>query len=226
MGLDILCANSSNMKISLSEIWNLSNLIDSGEKGWSYCLWAGHIVAEHISQETLQALKNDPDYDTELLPSIFTFREILWQPDVFTEANMSLPALRILHSFCMEEVEKYLESDKLTFPLYAKLLAGLAECCEGAVKSLEDDRVSVNKVLGGFRTQAFPLIKFFIYHPQNRLDYYRDAVNRLNYAVKVMLTQFHGRYTELEDPYWEVNYTSPKTGASKKVDNPEKEVKE
>ena len=40
----------------------------------------------------------------------------------------------------------------------------------------------------------------------NRLDYYRDAVNRLNYAVKVMLTQFNGKYTELADPFWEVTY--------------------
>jgi len=34
-----------------------------------------------------------------------------------------------------------------------------------------------------------------------------QALNRLNYAVKIMLTQFHGRYTELQDPYWEVRYT-------------------
>ena len=59
------------------------------------------------------------------------------------------------------------------------------------------------------------VIKFFIFHPQNRVDYYRDAVNRLNYAVKIMLTQFYGRYTQLDDPYWVVSYEK------KKKSNPE-----
>jgi len=45
---------------------------------------------------------------------------------------------------------------------------------------------------------------FFINHSQKRRDYYQDAVNRLNYAVKIMLTQFHGTYTKLQDPYWQV----------------------
>lgn len=214
------------MKISLSEIWNFSNLIDSGEKGWSYCLRAGDVAVENISQEALQSLKNDSDYDTELLPSIFTFREILWQPDVFTEAGMSLPGLRILHSFCMETVESYQIDGKLTFPIYSTLLSGIAACCDDAVRSLEEENTSANKVLGVFRARAFPIVKFFIFHPKNRLDYHRDAVNRLNYAVKVMLTQFYGRYTELSDPFWEVSYARSEPKRPKNTDAREKEVKE
>lgn len=214
------------MKISLSEIWNFSDLIDADEKGWSYQLHAGKVCIEGISQAVLQTLRNNGDYDTELLPSIFTFREILWQPDVFTEASMSLPGLRILHSFCMDTVAEYQESDIATTTIYAKLLEGLAACCEEAVQGLEKERPVVNKILGDFRTQAFPIVKFFIFHPQNRLDYYRDAVNRLNYAVKIMLTQFHGRYTELKDPYWEVSYDKPTATKSKKTDQEKKEVKE
>lgn len=227
MGLDILVSQSNcAMNISLSEVWNFSNLIGKGEEGWSYYLQAGEILIEDISQEALISLKNDPDYDTELLPSIFTFREILWQPDVFTEAGMSLPGLRILHAFCMEVVADYQEQEKPTLPVYAKLLSGLAACCEKAVKSLEENHSSVNKVLGDLRTAAFPIIKFFIFHPQNRPDYHQDAVNRLNYAVKVMLTQFHGRYTELKDPYWKVVYEQPKTATLKEPINQQKEIKE
>lgn len=214
------------MKIALSEIWNFSDLIDSDEKGWLYRLHAGRVCIEGITQEMLQTLRNNGDYDTELLPSIFTFREILWQPDVFTEASLSLPGLRILHSFCMDTVDEYQESDISTSNLYGQLLKGLADCCQQAVQDLEKGHPVVNKVLGDFRTQAFPIIKFFIFHPQNRLDYYRDAVNRLNYAVKIMLTQFHGRYTELTDPYWEVSYDKPGKGQSKKADPEKKALKE
>jgi len=50
---------------------------------------------------------------------------------------------------------------------------------------------------------------------------HKDAVNRLNYAVKIMLTQFHGRYTALQDPYWEVQYKqsepAPKSPKKKEV---------
>ena len=194
------------MKISLSEIWNFSDLIESSEQGWSYNLVAGKCVVSNISHEVLLMLKSDEGYDSELLPEIFTFREILWQPDVFTESTSSLPGLRILKAHCEETVEQYTQSDLETFKIYSELLTGLSWSCDQAINALEKGKMSSNKVLGTFRTEAFPIVKFFIYHPMNRLDYYRDAVNRLNYAVKVMLTQFNGKYTELADPFWEVTY--------------------
>ena len=194
------------MKIALSEIWNFSELINSDEQGWSYRLIAGGVLVDSISHEVLIDLKSDGQFDTELLPSIFTFREILWQPDVFTEASKSLPGLRILKAHCEEMVEEYENQKFKTKLLYADLLKGLIMACTQAIASLEQEDVSVKKVLGDFRTASFPIVKFFIFHPQNREDYFMDAVNRLNYAVKIMLTQFHGKYTELSDPYWEVIY--------------------
>ena len=155
-------------------------------------------------------LKNDQEYDTELLPSLFTFREILWQPDVFTEASMSLPSLRILNAFCDEAAAELEQEERAVNAIYIELIKGLGKCCNRAIERLEKDRPDVKKILGNFRTVAFPIIKFFIYHPKNRKDYYQDAVNRLNYSVKIMLTQFYGRYTELKDPYWMVNFSKPK----------------
>ncbi|MFY0607532.1 MAG: hypothetical protein JXR10_12520 [Cyclobacteriaceae bacterium] len=204
------------MKIALSEIWNFSELINSDEQGWSYRLIAGKVLVEDISQEVLVDLKNDGQFDTELLPSVFTFREILWQPDIFTEASKSLPGLRILKAHCEEMVAEYAERDVTSEKLYTALLNGLIEACAAAISSLEEETSSVKKVLGEFRTTAFPIIKFFIFHPQNREDYFKDAVNRLNYAVKIMLTQFHGKYTELSDPYWEVNYAQPASASKDK----------
>lgn len=213
------------MKIALSEIWNFSELIEDHERGWSYELVAGDVTVSDISQEVLLALKNDPDYDTELLPSIFTFREIVWQPDVFTESAKSLPGLRILKAHCEEIITDYEESELKTWHLYAQLLSGLVSCSGQAIQQMEEENVSVKRALGDFRTAAFPILKFFIFHPQNRIDYYRDAVNRLNYAVKIMLTQFHGKYTELSDPFWRVTYAQekkPKKAPSKPLEEKEK----
>lgn len=198
------------MKISQSEIWNFIELIDQGERGWSYALHAGTVTIPKISQTVLKELKNDPSYNTEILPEIFTFREILWQPDVFKSASQSLPGLRILKAYCEETAAFFEEHPTPANAIYEALLLGIAAYCDEAITLIEGkvSEGTVTKALGDFRKATFPIIKFFIFHPQNRLDYYRDAVNRLNYAVKVMLTEFFGRYTELEDPYWEINYKS------------------
>jgi hypothetical protein len=203
------------MRISLSEIWNFVDLIGKEEKGWSYSLKAADVSINDIEQSVLFDLRSDETYDTELLPEIFTFREILWQPDVFTNAQMSLPGIRILKAYCEEYGDRMKDASNPVISIYKELILGLAANCEQAAKSLESNTQegSVATTLGHLRRQSFPIIKFFIYHPKNRPDYYRDALNRLNYAVKVMLTQFHRKYTELEDPYWEVMFA--KTVAKK-----------
>ncbi|MDE0472866.1 MAG: hypothetical protein OXH57_13110 [Ekhidna sp.] len=194
------------MKIALNEIWNFLNLPDTKEKDWNYALQAGEAVVEQITTETMLSLKKDENYDTELLPSIFTFREILWQPDVFNEGRMILPSLRILQAHCDEATVKLEEERGQSNMIYAHLLRGLGKCSGKAVADLDKDEVDVKKVLGSFRIGAFPIVKFFVYHPMNRCDYFMEAVNRLNYAVKIMLTQFYSRYTELNDPCWVVSF--------------------
>ena len=199
------------MKIALNEIWNFLSLIDSAEKeGWNYSLKAGSVQVDHISTDTMLLLKKDASYDTELLPSIFTFREILWQPDVFTESSQSLPPLRVLKAFCAETVVELLDKEDKVSPIYIALIKGLGKCTGKAIKALEKEKPDVKMVLGSFRTCAFPIVKFFINHPQNRKDYKTDAIHRLNYAVKIMLTQFHRKYSDLVEPHWEVNYEAGK----------------
>ena len=207
------------MKISLTEIWNFIELIKTNEKGWEFGLHAGNVSVSGLKPELLTHLKNDDEYDTEILPSIFTFREILWQPDVFTEAKASLPGLRILNAYCEEIAEELKQNKSETGLLYATLISGIGECCRDALTDLEKGG-TVTKILGDFRVAVFPIVKFFIFHPKNRKDYYKDAVNRLNYAVKVILTQFHGRYTALEDPYWQIQFDQGK-GMSEIRQSPE-----
>lgn len=199
------------MKIALNEIWNFLSLMKIQEKGWDYSLVAGEVTVSGLSTAMMLEVKEDEHYDTELLPSLFTFREILWQPDVFTEASMSLPSLRILKAYCEEASAKLVCEERQVNKIYVPLIKGLGNCSGKASEFLEMDGADVKKILGQFRNDAFPIVKFFINHPKNRKDYYRDAINRLNYAVKIMLTQFYGRYTELEDPFWLVTFNESKS---------------
>lgn len=204
------------MKISLSEIWNFIEMIDQQESGWFYSLTAGEVRIEGVDHGTLLDLRSDEDYDTELLPSLFTFREILWQPDVFTEASMSLPGLRILKAYSEECAAHLQETESKVSDIYAQLVLGLSSAANATIEQTESGNVPVTQALRNLRKACFPIVKFFIFHPQNRVDYHKDAVNRLNYAVKIMLTQFYGRYTELEDPYWEVRYNQPQSNGKAK----------
>ena len=213
------------MKIALNEIWNFHKFIKPDEKGWSYVLHAGDVEISGITNEILRSLSENEQYDTELLPSIFTFREILWQPDVFTDTLAGLPSLRILKAFCNESSETAQKTDKAANKIYVPLIKGLGNCCGQATERLQKKKPDIKRIIGDFRIGAFPIIKFFIYHPKNRHDYYVDAVNRLNYAVKIMLTQFYGRYTELEDPYWHVVFDKNAGAKNKKPEQPKTEKK-
>jgi hypothetical protein len=142
------------------------------------------------------------------LPSIFTFREILWQPNVYTEPAQCIPQLNILKVFCEEHIAELKENGQnMSWP-YFDLLNGLGTYCSQAIEKIavteKKKGINIASILGDLRKNAFPIVKFFIFHPMNRNDYQTDALNRLNYAVKIMLTQYNNKYFDLQDPYWNV----------------------
>ncbi|MEO9966419.1 MAG: hypothetical protein ABJF11_11555 [Reichenbachiella sp.] len=206
------------MKIDLNEIWEFMELVPKpktakeGEE-WIYELVAGEITIANLKSLDLLNLKKEENYDTELLPSIFTFREILWQPNVYTQPALCIPQLNILKVFCEDYVEeKKKEQNGDVWP-YFDLLKGLASFCKDALERInaENDagEIRITSILGDLRKKAFPVIKFFIFHPMNRKDYQTDALNRLNYAVKIMLTQYNNKYYDLRDPFWNVTVGNP-----------------
>ncbi|MFY0625212.1 MAG: hypothetical protein JXR07_02875 [Reichenbachiella sp.] len=206
------------MKINLNEIWEFMEMAPepkTAEKGdqWIYELVAGEVVIKNLKTEDIQNLKMEENYDTELLPSIFTFREILWQPNVYTEPALCIPQLNILKVFCEDYVIELKDTQNGNVWPYYSLLHGLGNYCKEALERINKDKknkdIRISSILGDLRKNAFPIVKFFIFHPMNRMDYQTDALNRLNYAVKIMLTQYNNKYYDLLDPYWNVSVGNP-----------------
>lgn len=206
------------MKVDLNEIWEFMDMApqpktaDKGDQ-WIYELVAGDVVIKNLKSEDIANLKKEENYDTELLPSIFTFREILWQPNVYTQPALCVPQLNILKVFCEEYVAELKATQNGNVWPYFNLLHGLGNFCGQALKKITSAQkkkdIRIASILGDLRKQAFPVIKFFIFHPMNRKDYQTDALNRLNYAVKIMLTQYNNKYYDLQDPYWNVTVGNP-----------------
>ena len=194
------------MDIPINQIWNFIALQSANADEQQYSLHAAHVIMAGLDVQSITELTKKKDYDTELLPSLFTFREILWQPNVFEKPQLCTPAIRIFKAFCEEKAAEYDQNKGKAYEIYKGLLKGLAENCILALKDLEKKRqpVSIHKVLRELRNRSFPIIKFFIKHPQNRYDYYHEAVNRLNYAIKISMTEFNSRFTEFEEPFWRV----------------------
>ncbi|WP_109831676.1 hypothetical protein [Reichenbachiella versicolor] len=214
------------MKLDLNEIWEFMEMAPepyAGSKGvqWSYELVVGEIIVKDLKTSDIESLKNSDYYDTELLPSIFTFREILWQPNVYANPQLCIPQLNILKVFCEEFEAEFSQKEGLKSWPFFVLLQGVSKFCQEAIDKLveigEGSQVhDIAKVLGELRRKTFPIVEFFLFHPCNRIDYQKDAVNRLNYAVKIMLTQYNNKFFELSDPYW--NITTSKTAKKKIAD--------
>ena len=208
------------MDIPINQIWNFIALRAADTPKQLYSLHAAHVIMTRLDVQSITELTKKKGYDTELLPSLFTYREILWQPNVFENPQLCTPAIRIFKAFCEEKATEYNQNNGKTYEIYSGLLKGLAENCIHALKDLEKKRhpVSIHKVLKELRNRSFPIIKFFIDHPQNRNDYYHEAVNRLNYAIKISITEFNGRFTEFQEPFWRVENepNPPKKGTQAK----------
>ena len=213
------------MEIPINQIGNFIAIAHVNGSRWKFTLHAAHVSVEDLDEMTVKELAKGAGYDTELLPSLFTYREILWQPNVFKESRQCLPAIRIFKAFCDEKAQEYELTKSKPNQIYSALLKGLSENCEKAVKDIEKKRQpeSLNSIFKEFRKRCFPIIKFFIDHPQNRGNYHQEAMNRLNYAIKISIIDFHSHFTEFKEPFLRLHEEKP-TDLKEKVVRKAKDV--
>ena len=99
------------MDIPINQIWNFIALRTADTPKQRYSLHAAHVIMAGLDAQSITELTKKKGYDTELLPSLFTYREILWQPNVFEKPQLCTPAIRIFKAFCEEKAAEY-DQDK------------------------------------------------------------------------------------------------------------------
>ena len=95
------------MDIPINQIWNFIALHTADTTKQQYALHAAHVIMRGLDVQSITELTKEKGYDTELLPSLFTYREILWQPNVFEKPQLCTPAIRIFKAFCEEKAAEY-----------------------------------------------------------------------------------------------------------------------
>ena len=199
------------MKLPFTEVWSFFKLVKDMEASWRFKLVAGNCVWENASQSLVQQLEDDSYYDVELLPNLFTFREIFWQPNVYPSLNACLTGLKLVANYSDELKDEQGSSGEETRKLYVHLVSHVGKLAEEAHESLsrvEQASEHIPAVVGEFRKQAFPVIMLFIHHPMNRVAYKEDALRRINFMVKTLLEQYQLRFNDLMLPYWEIERTA------------------
>ncbi len=200
------------MKLPFAEIWPFARLIKGEEASWSFTLVAGDCRWEDVKPALVGEIENDLYYDAELLPNLFTFREIFWQPNVYPTLNACLTGLKLVTNYSAELTLEHGDSDVETRKVYVHLVDYIGKLAQHAHDELSSSAQAsdrIPQVLKEFRKQSFPVIMLFIHHPMNRIDYREDALRRVNFMVKTLLDQYQLRFNDLMLPYWEVEKAKP-----------------
>ena len=201
------------MKLEIAEIWNFLKLrIDQSTQSISFNLAAADFKLENLSSETIKALKNKEDYHEEVLTSIFINREILWQPNVYDKVEICISNLNIFSSFCQDAIDQLANSDQPIDQFYNQIFQFLSSISQETVnvfqESIQDSKANVKiapsedstyvnpksyipRILGRFRKKAFPVIQVFIGLLPHRNLVRRSALNRMDFAVQVIINQYN-----------------------------------
>lgn len=191
------------MKVSLSEIWDIIEVIGSDKINQIDLVLGNHQVT-NVTPEVILKIKNGVEYDTELLPDLFTNSEITWQPNEYASHKDCLAGLNILKHQCGVQMAAFnaLKTDPGNF--YAQLIQKLEDETKLALDKITNEETKLSRILGRFRKNIYPSIKFLLEHPANHPQIKFEAVLRQDFMAKTLFNEYHVKFSDLVEPYWEV----------------------
>jgi len=190
------------MKIALSEIWDFIDIIGS-DKINQIDLVLGNRTVTDVKPEVIQEIRKGADYDTELLPDLFTNSEITWQPNEYASDKDCLAGLNILKLQCETQMASYKELNTSVSMFYAELIKKLEDETKLALDKINKEEAKLSRTLGRFRKNIYPTIKFLLEHPANHPQIKFEAVLRQDFMAKTLFNEYHVKFSDLIEPYWQ-----------------------
>ncbi|MEQ9423737.1 MAG: hypothetical protein RJQ09_04910 [Cyclobacteriaceae bacterium] len=216
------------MRVALAEIWDFVELAGD-EKIKQVDLWLGKHEIADVSYQVIKEIRKGTDYDTELLPDLFTTSEITWQPNEYASHKDCLAGLNILKHQCESQAAAYKSKKSEISKFYGLLIEKMeAETNEALVKA-ENEETKLTRILGKFRKNIYPVIKFLLEHPANHPQIKFEATLRQDFMAKTLFNEYHVKFSDLINPCWIVwigEKPPKKEPSTKETEEKEKPKKE
>ncbi|MDA0194289.1 MAG: hypothetical protein O2887_04095 [Bacteroidetes bacterium] len=191
------------MKVSLLEIWHLIEILGP-EKIQQIDLVLGSHELTDVSQKVIAEIKSGNEFDTELLPDLFTNSEIAWQPNEYASHKDCLAGINILKHQCEVQRLAFESTDSEISRFYADLIKNLEIETDKAIEKLSKETAKLSRILGTFRKSIYPLIKFLLEHPANHPQIKFEATLRQDFMAKTLFNEYHVKFSDLINPCWKV----------------------
>ncbi len=120
-----------------------------------------------------------------------------------------------------------------TGKFYAELIQKLEDETKLALDKTTNEETKLSRILGRFRKNIYPTIKFLLEHPANHPQIKFEAVLRQDFMAKTLFNEYHVKFSDLIEPYWEawigvqppkMNEEKPEEGKKDKSKKKEKEA--
>lgn len=196
------------MKVNLSEIWDFVEVIGTEKINRIDLILGTHAILG-VPVEVIQSIKSGEGFDTELLPDLFTNSEITWQPNEYASNKDCLAGLNILRHQCEEQTTRFRTMSNGTGNFYAEIIEKLDGETARTLDIITREEGKLSRVLGRFRKQIYPIIKFLIEHPSNHPQIKFEAVLRQDFMAKTLFNEYHVKFSDLVEPYWQVWTETP-----------------
>lgn len=208
------------MRLPFQEIWDATVLVPDFFPKYRVDLYLGDYCFQALSQEMLQQLQQPSSCDSDLLPVLFSEREIFWQPDMQPSLNAWCTRFNIFNDFLHHYTEALKNQDTSVDYLYAAILHDLKTKATYTQNMLKNSVQATPQVqyrfIARFRVATYPHILFFLRQPHVPLIAARYAENRLDLMIRTLLLKNKIPLRVLVEPRWQLQVHTPSTAPLEK----------
>ena len=195
------------MRLPYEEIWSALRIIPQLFTRCQLDLCLGDYCFFDLSEEMLLQLREKESCDKEILPVLFSERELFWQPNLQPSLSAWYTRFSTFIFFIDHYVELLKKNDSPADYLYAAILHDLKAKARHIQKSFAETASISSQLrfqtLTRFRIAVYPHILFFMRHAYMPVAEIHTAENRLDIMMQ-SIPRSYRLLQLLREPYWQL----------------------